>query len=62
MSNASSRALIVARLVASDYAVLMPFATYGLWAQEVAALELSAIDWPRSRFHVLGRKAGNSTT
>ena len=45
-----------------DYAVLMLFATYGLRAQEVAALELSAIDWPRSRFHVLSRKAGNSTT
>jgi site-specific recombinase XerD len=45
-----------------DYAVLMLFATYGLRAQEVAALELSAIDWPQSRFHVLGRKAGNSTT
>jgi integrase/recombinase XerD len=45
-----------------DYAVLMLFATYGLRAQEVAALELSAIDWPQSKFHVLGRKAGNSTT
>jgi site-specific recombinase XerD len=45
-----------------DYAVLMLFATYGLRAQEVAALELSAIDWAQSRFHVLGRKAGNSTT
>jgi site-specific recombinase XerD len=45
-----------------DYAVLMLFATYGLRAQEVAALELSAINWRRSRFHVLGRKAGNSTT
>jgi integrase/recombinase XerD len=45
-----------------DYAVLMLFATYGLRAQEVAALELSAIDWRRSRFHVLSRKAGNSTT
>src|SRR5260370_7160619 len=40
----------------------MLFATYGLRAQEVAALELSAIDWPQSRFHVLSRKAGNSTT
>ena len=45
-----------------DYAVLMLLATYGLRSQEVAALELSAIDWQRSRFHVLGRKAGNSTT
>lgn len=45
-----------------DYAVLMLLATYGLRSQEIAALELSAIDWPRSRFHVLGRKAGNSTT
>lgn len=45
-----------------DYAVLMLFATYGLRAQEVAALELSAIDWRLSRFHVLSRKAGNSTT
>jgi site-specific recombinase XerD len=45
-----------------DYAVLMLFATYGLRAQEIAALELSAIDWRLSRFHVLGRKAGNSTT
>ena len=43
-----------------DYAVLMLFATYGLRAQEVAALELSAIDWPQSKFHVLGRKAGNA--
>jgi integrase len=33
-----------------------------LRSQEIAAMELSAIDWPRSRFHVLGRKAGNSTT
>ncbi len=45
-----------------DFAALMLLATYGLRAQEVAAMELSAIDWPRSRFHVLGRKAGNSTT
>lgn len=45
-----------------DYAALMLLATYGLRSQEIAALELSAIDWPRSRFHVLGRKAGNSTT
>lgn len=45
-----------------DYAVLMLLATYGLRSQEIAALELSAIDWPGSRFHVLGRKAGNSTT
>jgi integrase/recombinase XerD len=45
-----------------DYAVLMLLATYGLRSQEIAALELSAIDWPRSRFYVLGRKAGNSTT
>jgi integrase/recombinase XerD len=45
-----------------DYAVLMLLATYGLRSQEIAAMELSAIDWPRSRFHVLGRKAGNSTT
>jgi site-specific recombinase XerD len=45
-----------------DYAILMLLATYGLRAQEIAALELSAIDWPGSRFHVLGRKAGNSTT
>jgi integrase/recombinase XerD len=45
-----------------DYAVLMLLATYGLRSQEIAALELSAIDWSRSRFHVLGRKAGNSTT
>lgn len=44
-----------------DYAMLMLLATYGLRAQEVAALELSAMDWPRSQFHVLGRKAGNST-
>jgi integrase/recombinase XerD len=45
-----------------DYAVLMLLATYGLRSQEIAAIELSAIDWPRSRIHVLGRKAGNSTT
>jgi integrase/recombinase XerD len=45
-----------------DYAVLMLLATYGLRSQEIAALELSAIDWRNSRFHVLGRKAGNSTT
>lgn len=45
-----------------DYAMLMLLATYGLRAQEVAALTLSAIDWPRAQFHVLGRKAGNSTT
>ncbi len=45
-----------------DYAVLMLLATYGLRSQEIAAMELSAIDWPRSRFYVLGRKAGNSTT
>jgi integrase/recombinase XerD len=45
-----------------DYAILMLLATYGLRSQEVAQLELSAIDWQRSQFHVLGRKAGNSTT
>jgi integrase len=45
-----------------DYAILMLLATYGLRSQEIAALELPAIDWPRSTFHVLGRKAGNSTT
>jgi integrase/recombinase XerD len=45
-----------------DYAVLMLLATYGLRSQEIAALELSAIDWRNSRFHVLSRKAGNSTT
>jgi len=45
-----------------DYAILILLATYGLRSQEVAALELSAIDWQHSQFHVLGRKAGNSTT
>jgi site-specific recombinase XerD len=45
-----------------DYAILMLLATYGLRSQEVAQLELSAIDWQRAQFHVLGRKAGNSTT
>jgi site-specific recombinase XerD len=45
-----------------DYAMLMLLATYGLRSQEVATLELSAIDWRRSRFHVVGRKAGNATT
>jgi site-specific recombinase XerD len=45
-----------------DYAILMLLAIYGLRSQEVAKLELSAIDWQRSQFHVLGRKAGNSTT
>jgi integrase/recombinase XerD len=42
--------------------MLMLLATYGLRAQEVAMLELSAIDWRRSQLHVLGRKAGNSTS
>ena len=45
-----------------DYAALLLLSTYGLRSQEVAMLELSAIDWAGSRFHVLGRKAGNSTT
>jgi integrase/recombinase XerD len=45
-----------------DYAILMLLATYGLRSQEVAQLKLSAIDWQCARFHVLGRKAGNSTT
>ncbi len=45
-----------------DYAILTLLATYGLRSQEIAALKLPAIDWPRSRFHVLGRQAGNSTT
>lgn len=45
-----------------DYAALLLLATYGLRSQEIAMLELSAIDWAGSRFHVLGRKAGNSTT
>ena len=45
-----------------DYAMLMLLATYGLRAQEIATLDLSAIDWQRSQFHVLGRKAGNSTS
>lgn len=45
-----------------DYAILLLLSTYGLRSQEIAALELSAIDWPQACFHVLGRKAGNSTT
>jgi integrase/recombinase XerD len=45
-----------------DYAILMLLANYGLRSQEIAALELDAIDWTRSVFHVLFRKAGNSTT
>ena len=45
-----------------DYAMLMLLATYGLRAQEVGALELASIDWRGSLFHVLSRKAGNSTT
>jgi integrase/recombinase XerD len=44
-----------------DYAILMLLATYGLRAQEVASLELSSIDWPRSQFYVRWRKAGNSS-
>lgn len=45
-----------------DFAILMLLATYGLRAQDIAALELAAIDWSESRFHILSRKAGNSTT
>jgi site-specific recombinase XerD len=45
-----------------DYAMLLLLATYGLRAQEVAGLTLDAIDWPRAQFHVLTRKAGNSTS
>lgn len=51
-----------AQLGKRDYAILMLLATYGMRAQEVAALDLSAIDWQRSQFHVLARKAGNSTS
>ena len=45
-----------------DYAMLTLLATYGLRAQEVGSLELASIDWRASQFHVLSRKAGNSTT
>jgi integrase/recombinase XerD len=44
-----------------DYAILLLLATYGLRANEVAALKLEDFDWPSARFHVVNRKAGNTT-
>lgn len=44
-----------------DYAILLLLATYGLRANEVAALKLEDLDWPSARFHVVDRKAGNTT-
>jgi integrase len=44
-----------------DYAILLLLATYGLRANEVAALKLEDLDWPSARFRVVNRKAGNTT-
>ena len=44
-----------------DYAILLLLATYGLRANEVAVLKLEDLDWPSARFHVVDRKAGNTT-
>lgn len=44
-----------------DYAILLLLVTYGLRAQEVAALTLDDIDWARERLLVAERKAGHCT-
>jgi integrase/recombinase XerD len=44
-----------------DYAILLLLATYGLRANEVASLKLEDLDWRSAQFHIVERKAGNST-
>jgi integrase/recombinase XerD len=44
-----------------DYAILLLLVTYGLRANEVAALRLDDIDWGRERLLVSERKAGHNT-
>lgn len=44
-----------------DYAILLLLVTYGLRAQEIAALTLDDIDWERERLLVPERKAGHCT-
>lgn len=44
-----------------DYAILLLLVTYGLRANEVAALKLDDIDWGRERLLVSERKAGHNT-
>jgi len=44
-----------------DYAILLLLATYGLRANEVASLKLEDLDWRSAQFHVVERKAGNTT-
>jgi integrase/recombinase XerD len=44
-----------------DYAILLLLVTYGLHANEVAALTLDDINWKHDRLDIRGRKAGHST-
>jgi len=44
-----------------DYAIMLLLTTYGLRANEVASLKLEEIDWNNAQFHVINRKAGNTT-
>jgi integrase/recombinase XerD len=44
-----------------DYAILLLLVTYGLRANEVAALTLDDINWKHDRLDIRGRKAGHST-
>lgn len=44
-----------------DYAILLLLVTYGLRANEVAALNLDHIDWKRERLLVPERKAGHTS-
>jgi len=44
-----------------DYAMLLLLVSYGLRAQEVAALRLEDLDWQQAELHVFGRKGGHST-
>lgn len=44
-----------------DYAILLLLVTYGLRAQEVAALTVDNIDWKRERLLIPERKAGHCT-
>lgn len=49
------------RIGKRDYAIVLLLATYGLRANEVASLKLDQLDWRRAQFHIIDRKAGNST-
>jgi integrase/recombinase XerD len=58
MLNVVDRRSIAGR---RDYVILLLLVTYGLRANEVAALKLDDIDWSRERLLVSERKAGHNT-